>query len=127
MTFQILCIVAATLWLASVAACTLAFRWSALYTPKRFLAAIILSLAALVVGYLGMTRFHLVASKTVNGEVQWRFDSMWFFITTLILAAATLAFTVWKRISSPQAEQSRFTEPGDDVAVPNRTPPAPGR
>ena len=24
------------------------------------------------------------------------------------------------------AEQSRCTEPGDDVAVPNRTPPAPG-
>ena len=43
-----------------------------------------IAIAALVLGYLGMTRFHVVASKTVNGQLQWRFDSRWFFIVTLL-------------------------------------------
>jgi len=97
MTFQVLCGIAAALWLFSIVACGLAFRWSLLSVPGRFGAALLLSGAALVMGYLGMTRFHVVASKTVNGHLQWRFDSRWFFIATLLFGAYTLAYTLWKQ------------------------------
>lgn len=97
MTFHVLVGIAVALWLVSMGACALAFRWSWLAAPKRFWAAVILSVAALVLGYLGMTRFQVVASKTVNGEVQWRFDSRWFFIATLLFATFTLGYTLWKQ------------------------------
>jgi len=45
-----------------------------------------------------MTRFHVVASKTVNGQLQWRIDSHWFFIVTLLSGTVTLAYTLfWKK------------------------------
>jgi hypothetical protein len=65
-------------------------------TRSVFWAVVILSVTALVLGYLGMTRFHVVASKTVNGQLQWRFDSRWFFIVTLLFGTFTLAYTLWK-------------------------------
>lgn len=97
MTFNILVGIATTLWLLSIAACGLAFRWSYLSVPRRFWPAVILSGLALLLGFLGLTRFHIVASKTVNGQVQWRFDSHWFFIVTLVLGGGTLAYALWKR------------------------------
>ena len=101
MTFHILVGIAADLWLVSMGGCVLAFRWSWLSVPGRFWAAVILSVAALVLGYLGMTRFHVVSSKTVNGQLQWRFDSHWFFIVTLLFATLTLAYTLWKQRKPP--------------------------
>ena len=101
MTFQVLVGITAVLWLVSMGGCVLAFRWSWLSVPKRFWAAVILSVTALVLGYLGMTRFHVVASKTVNGQVQWRFDSRWFFIVTLLFGTFTLAYTLWKQRKPP--------------------------
>jgi hypothetical protein len=96
MSFQILIGVIATLWLAGVAACVLAFRWSFVANRRRFWPAVILSILALVIGYLGLTRFRVSASKTVNGVVQWRFDSKWFFIGSLLLGALALVYTLWK-------------------------------
>jgi hypothetical protein len=96
MSFQILIGVVAALWLAGIAACVLAFRWSFLANGRRFWPAAILSILALVIGYLGLTRFSISASKTVNGEVQWRFDSKWFFIGSLVLGGLALAYTLWK-------------------------------
>jgi hypothetical protein len=101
MTFQVLVGIAAVLWLVSIGGCVLAFRWSWLSVPGRFWAAVILSVTALVLGYLGMTRFHVVASKTVNGQVQWCFDSRWFFIVTLLFGTFTLAYTLWKKRRPP--------------------------
>src|SRR5678816_551870 len=98
MTFNVLVGIAAVLWLLSIVACVMALRWSSV--PSRFWAAIILSGVALIIGYLGMTRFHIVASETVNGQLRWRFDSRWFFIATLIFGAFTLAYTIWKRTRS---------------------------
>jgi hypothetical protein len=98
MTFNVLVGIAAVLWLLSVVACVLALRWSSI--PRRFWAAIILSGVALIIGYLGITRFHVVASETVNGQLRWRFDSKWFFIATLVLGAITLGYTLWKRAGS---------------------------
>jgi len=97
MTFHVLAGIAAALWLVSMVGCGLAFRWSWLSVPRRFWAAVILSVAALALGYLGMTRFHVVASRTVNGQVEWRFDSRWFFIVPLLFGTFTLAYTLWKQ------------------------------
>ena len=97
MTYQVLLGIVAALWLASLIACLVAFRWSFLSVPRRFTAAVILSSAALVIGYVGLTHFHVAASRTVNGRTQWRIDSKWFFIATLAFAAATLIYTLWKR------------------------------
>jgi hypothetical protein len=96
MTFQLLIGIVAALWLASIVACALAWRWSFAGVANRFIASVILSLAALIMGFLGLTHFQIKASKTVNGQTQWSFNSKWFFIATLILAALTLAYTVWK-------------------------------
>src|SRR4051812_21057502 len=96
MTFQLLIGIVAALWVSSLIACALAWRWSFAGPANRFVASISLSLAALAIGYLGLTRFHLTASKTVNGETQWSFNSRYFFIATLVLGALTLAYTLWK-------------------------------
>jgi NO-binding membrane sensor protein with MHYT domain len=97
MTFHALIAIVTVLWLVSIVACAMAFRWTFKSMPRRFLAAVILSLAALFIGYLGMTQVHLVVSKTVNGQTQWHFDAKWFFIVTLLLGASTLAYTLWKK------------------------------
>jgi hypothetical protein len=96
MTFQVLIGIVAALWLSSLIACALAWRWSFVGNANRFVASIILCVAALIMGYLGLTRFHLTASQTVNGETQWSFNSRYFFIATVVLAALTLAYTIWK-------------------------------
>ena len=97
MNYQVLFGTVAVLWVASLIACGVAFRWSFLSVPRRFTAAVILSSAALVIGYVGLMHFHFAASRTVNGRTQWRIDSKWFFIATLAFAAATLIYTLWKR------------------------------
>ncbi len=89
MTFQLIAI-AALIWLASLAVCAVALF------AKRLWISVILSLIALAIGYLGLTRFQVNASKTINGQVQWSFNSHWFFIATLVLAALTLAYSIWK-------------------------------
>jgi len=91
MNFQLFVAIAAAFWIASLAACVIA--WFA----KRFLISLILCLTALIIGYAGLTHVHLSASKTVNGEVVWSLNSRWFFIATLVLAALALAHTFWKR------------------------------
>jgi len=89
--------VPAGLWLASIVACVVAFRWSFLSVSKRFWPAAILSLSALLLAYLGMTRFRIVSTTTVNGQVKWRFDSSWLFVSSLVLGATVLVYTIWKR------------------------------
>lgn len=84
-------------WLLSIIACIVSLRWALFGVPRRFWFGVILSSAALVGGYLGMTHFRVVASRTVNGHTQWNFDSKWFFVATIALAALSLALTIWKR------------------------------
>jgi hypothetical protein len=90
MGFLTICVVAALIWLSSIAACLIACL------AKRLRTSLIFSLIALAIGYLGMTHFHITASRSVNGRVQWSFNSHWFFVATLVLAALTLAYTIWK-------------------------------
>ena len=97
MTFHTLVSIAATLWLASLCGCVLAIRLSWLSVPQRLWTAVILSVTTLALSCLGIARFQVVASKTVNGQLQWRLDSRWFFIMTFLLSAFTLAYTLWKQ------------------------------
>jgi heme/copper-type cytochrome/quinol oxidase subunit 2 len=98
MTFQLLIALAALIWLASLAACAIAIF------AKRLWISAILSLLALAIGYLGLTHFQVNASKTVNGQVQWSFNSRWFFIATVVLAAFALAYAIWKHRRTPPRE-----------------------
>ena len=90
MGFQLILAIAALVWLASLAACAIAAF------AKQLWISVILSVVALAIGYLGLTRFQVNASKTVNGQVQWSFNSHWFFVATLVLAGLTLVYTIWK-------------------------------
>jgi len=94
--------VPAGLWLASMIACIMAFRWSFLSVRGRFWLAVILSLLALGLGYVGMTRMRVISTTTVNGEVKWRFDSNWLFVSSLVLGGSVLVYTIWKRRLWPQ-------------------------
>jgi hypothetical protein len=97
MTFQIIFLTSAILWLASLAACAIAFF------ARRFLTSLILCLTALAFGYLGLTHYQLKASKTVNGQLVWSLNSHWFFVATVILALLALAYTVWRhRKANPE-------------------------
>ncbi len=84
------------LWLASIVACTISFRWALFSLPRRFWPAVAFSALALVGGFLGIY-FRVIASTMANGRVRWKFDSRPFFIVTLIVSAVTLAFTVWRQ------------------------------
>jgi NO-binding membrane sensor protein with MHYT domain len=94
------------LWLLSVIACIVSLRWALFAVPRRFWGGVILSCAALIGGYLGAVHFRVMASRTVNGQVTWKFDSRIFFIATLVLAALSLAFTIWRRKASHQSSPS---------------------
>jgi hypothetical protein len=99
-SFYTLIGVVAALWLGGIAACLLAFRWSFLANRRRFWPALALSMLALLISYLGLTRFRISAAQTENGRVTWHFDSRWFFIASLALSALALAYTLWKRFRS---------------------------
>jgi hypothetical protein len=78
----------------------LAIRWSFFSVPGRFWPGVILSLGTLVIAYYGITRFNFNSTTTVNGQVKWRFDSMWPFMGSSVLGAFALAGTIWKKTKS---------------------------
>lgn len=83
------------IWLFSCVAGLLGVWWGGFSGTRRFRAAFISSCLALVSAGLGLTRFHVSASKTVNGQLQWSFNSKWFFIVALVLAVVALVLTAW--------------------------------
>lgn len=92
------------IWLLTIIACIVSLRWALFSEPRRFWPGVALCVLALLAGFFGMTHFRVMASRTVNGNAQWKFDSKWFFLATLVLAALVLAFTVWRhRKSRPPA------------------------
>jgi|GEM_PF-2659443 hypothetical protein len=97
MPFTILVVIASAIWLISLAVALLALRWSLVPGARRFRAALISSCVTLAIGWLGLTRIHLTASKTVNDQVVWSLNSKWFFIVSLLLGAVSLAVTFWNR------------------------------
>src|SRR5579871_1909205 len=84
------------LWLVSIVACVVSLRWSLFSLPRRFWPAVAFSALALMGGFVGIY-YRVIASTMVNGRVRWKFDSRPFFIATLIAAALTLAFAIWRQ------------------------------
>jgi hypothetical protein len=100
---NILIEIAAAQWLITIVACVFALYWSCIGNPRRFWLGVILTISAIVSSYLGLTRFHITGSQTVNGQLQWRLDSNWFFTASLVLGVLALALTLWKRWRSIRA------------------------
>jgi hypothetical protein len=98
-TIYILSAIAAVLWLFSLAACAVAFLCCCFSGRRRYWLAIVLSGLAILISYLGATRFHVTYSRTVNNS-HWSIDSRWFFIVPLVLGALALAFALWRRSRS---------------------------
>jgi len=105
--FQVYRGVLGCFWLISIIACLLAMRWSFLAVRGRFGPALILSLLAFAIGYLGIAHFHYTSTTTVNGVLKWRFDSRWLFIASLVLSAFALVYTIWRRGKSAHPGQQR--------------------
>jgi hypothetical protein len=84
-----------THWLLTIAACAAVFIWS--FSCRRFWPCIILSVLASLSSYYGVTRIHIVSSQTVNGHLQYRVDSRWFFMASLVFSILAVAYTLWKR------------------------------
>lgn len=77
-------------------ACAIAFRWAWIGARTKFLPAMVLSAFSAGMGWLGTMLFNFRASKTVNGQVQFRFDSRWLFGVSLVLGIAVLLYSVIK-------------------------------
>jgi protein-S-isoprenylcysteine O-methyltransferase Ste14 len=92
-------------WLISMASCVMAIKWSFFGGRRRILPAAILSLLALIIGCLGSTRFHLTWETWTNGQLQYHYDTRWFFIAPLVLGSFALACTVWQKVRSSHAAQ----------------------
>ncbi len=88
------------LWLTSIIAAIIAIRWSFLDVRGRFVPAIILSLLALAIAYLGIVPFRAYSTMMVSGQVTQRFDSRWLFIPSLILGGFALLYAIWKKARS---------------------------
>jgi hypothetical protein len=97
----IFAVIAAVLWLASLACGALSMLWSCRQAPRRAVAAVILAVVMLTIGYLGL-QWQLTYSKTVNGR-GWHIDSRWFFYVTVALGAAALALALWRCYKGPRA------------------------
>ncbi len=93
--FNLLLGIAIAIWLAGMAASLYAIRLGRGRSPRRFGTAIALSLGAVLLGYLGLTRLSISASKTVNDETVWSFNSRWFHIALIAFAAFALIHTLW--------------------------------
>jgi hypothetical protein len=109
MTYQIFIGVIVVVWLASIAAALCAFGWGFMATRRRFWLAIILSVVALVISYLGLTHFSFAYSQTVNGVVTSSLNSKWFFIASLLLGTLALLCTIWKKWKSPETSYEQGT------------------
>jgi hypothetical protein len=107
----------------------LALYWSIRAASLRWRPALILSVIGLLIGYLGWSRIHLNASKTVNGDLVWSINSEWFFLGAMVLGACSLALALWKckkPISRPAAAPTirPVGSSGDESGVPPNADPA---
>lgn len=99
----------AVLWLASLVACFLAILWSIRPTPGSIRRAMVLSIFALAVGFMGGNVFHLSYSRHVSttrsregkpdvvSVTDWSVDSKRFFQFSGYLGAFALILAVIRR------------------------------
>jgi len=90
--------VVSLVWLLSVVAGGLSLRWTLMRRPGGSVAGLLSAAGSLALAWLGLSRFHLETSKTVNGRLMWSLDSKWFFQAACVLAATALLLAVWKRL-----------------------------
>ena len=95
MTFSTLIAFASAVWLLSCGASLMALYWNSMAGSQRLRAAFISSCIGFLIGYLGVSRIQLNASRTVNGHVEWSINSRWFFLGAMFLGVASLALTLW--------------------------------
>jgi len=95
MSIYLLIGVVAVLWLFSFAAGVFGLRWTIVPGARRVRAALVASCLALASAYVGLSWLRLSASRTVNGHVEWSFNSKWFFLSSLLLGAVSLALALW--------------------------------
>jgi hypothetical protein len=88
-------------WLFTTAASVWAFVWS--FNARRFWPCIVLSAMAFIGSIYGMSHFRISSSKTVNGQVQYSFDSKWFFIASLVISVLVAAFVLWNKWKASHA------------------------
>jgi glucan phosphoethanolaminetransferase (alkaline phosphatase superfamily) len=88
--------VAAALWLFGLAACGIALLCCCFPERRRSWLAVVLSVMAILIGYLGTAHFHVNYSRTVNNS-HWSIDSRWFFIVPLVLGPLSLGLAIWRR------------------------------
>lgn len=99
-TIYVVFAVSAILWLFSLAACAIAFVCCCLAPSRpRLWIAVVSSGLAILIGFLGATRFHVTYSRTVNNS-HWSLDSRWFFIVPLVLGALALFLALWRQSRS---------------------------
>ncbi len=87
----------AVIWLASMIACVVAVRLARRVDQGWTWTPAFLSVSALAIGYLGLTRFRLEASETVNGVMRWHFDSRWLFVVTLVVGTCVAGYCLWRQ------------------------------
>ena len=93
--------IVAICWLFTLVAPVLVIRWSC---RQRFSRAIIFSLVALVIAYLGATRF-FVTSTVRDDKYTTTCDSRWFFEGSLALCVLALGYAIWKWLKTGKATQ----------------------
>ena len=124
MTFNTLVALVAAVWLFSCGASLLAMYWNFVARAQRRKAALFSCCVAILTAYLGLSRVHLSASKTVNGRLEWSVDSRWLFIAALALGGAALALSLWAWWQAPRrlVAGSRCRACGCDLGAssPNR-------
>jgi hypothetical protein len=103
MTLGILLGIVCAVWLMSCGASLLSIYWNLKAGFERRWPARISCGVALLLAYLGLRRIQFHASRTVNGHVEWSFNSKWFFLGALVLAVISLALTLWswRKAGSP--------------------------
>jgi hypothetical protein len=116
MSFSLLIALASVVWLLSCGASMLALYWSLRAGSTRWRGPLVLSCVALLASYVGLSRVQFHASKTVNGNVEWSFNSRWFFLAALVLGAASLAISFWKysKVRGLDAAASRPDSAGEN-------------
>jgi hypothetical protein len=95
MTLPIFIGAIATYWLLTIAASVWAYVWS--FYDRHFWHCIALLAMACIGSIYGMTHFRISSSRTVNGQVQYSFDSKWFFIVSLVISVLVAAFVLWNK------------------------------
>lgn len=97
--FYLFYAVAALCWLFTLIAPVFVIRWS---SRGRFSRAILFSFIALVIAYLGATRF-FVTSTVRDDKHTTTYDSRWFFEGSLAVCILALAWAIWKWFKAGKA------------------------